>query len=305
MELVCLLLTVFGLIVCFGGIYIRKLCSSLMGLVWGAFLSVIIVILTADSIWRIDFESNLIWIAVGAIVFAMFSVIYEKICVFLNSFIPTFFIICILMMSNTISEHGLQMSAVAMIALVVAFVVGYICCKIHDIAFMLETAFTGAFIASLGIYGLAEKPNSIANVLFGAIMNEEASGHIFLGTIVLGIIGFCVQRSRLKAVKVSRQGAFFSEKWQCECGKLNPYEYQFCENCGNQCNHTHDLKKSWVCKCGAINAEEMQFCSECGESRLQQEYSKWICSTCGTENEHDMLYCSECGKASGGKNNDY
>lgn len=33
-----LLLLVVGLVICFGGIYIRKVCSAILGLIWGALL---------------------------------------------------------------------------------------------------------------------------------------------------------------------------------------------------------------------------------------------------------------------------
>ena len=109
MEMVCLLLTVFGLIICFGGIYIRKFCSSIMGLVWGAFLSIILIVLTTESIWQIDSEESLIWIVIGAITLAIFSAIYEIACAFLNSFIPTFFIVCVLLLFNILSNEDLEM----------------------------------------------------------------------------------------------------------------------------------------------------------------------------------------------------
>ncbi len=306
MELVCLLLTVFGLIICFGGIYIRKFCSSIMGLVWGAFLSIILIVLTTESIWQIDSEESLVWIVIGAITLAIFSAIYEKACAFLNSFIPTFFIVCVLLLFNILSNEDLEMSAVVMIALIVAFISGFISYKIYDIAFMLETAFTGAFIASLGIYGLTDGANDVGDVVFGAVMDDEVIGYILLGTVVLGIIGFCVQWGRFKTIKEEKnledkKDTSTTDGWQCQCGKLNSFEHQFCEECGKQFIEPDFSQKSWNCKCGASNAYEMLFCSECGANRLQQEYSKWICSTCGTENEHDMLYCSECGKVSGGK----
>ena len=35
-----LLLLVVGLVICFGGIYIRKVCSAILGLIWGAHVKV-------------------------------------------------------------------------------------------------------------------------------------------------------------------------------------------------------------------------------------------------------------------------
>lgn len=306
METICVLLTVLGLIVCFGGIYIRKICSSVMGLVWGAFLSVVIIFLTAKSIWEIDSEESLVWVVVGAIALAVISAIWEKVCAFLNSFIPTFSIVCVLFLFNILSNKDFEMSAVIIIALILASVAGFISYKFYDIAFMLETAFTGAFTASLGIYGLADGADDVYDIVFGVVMDDDVGKYILLGTIVLGIIGFCVQWARFRKIKKGKntegkKDGFISEGWQCQCGKLNSFEYQFCEECGKQYIQPDASSKSWICSCGASNTDEMLFCPECGASRLQQEHSKWICSSCGTENEHDMCYCSECGKAFDGE----
>lgn len=244
MEMVCLLLTFFGLIICFGGIYIRKFCSSVMGLVWGAFLSIILIVLTTESIRQIDSEKSLVWIIIGAITLAIFSAIYEKACAFLNSFIPTFFIVCVLLLFNILSNEDLEMPAVIMIALIVAFISGFISYKIYDIAFMLETAFTGAFIASLGIYGLVEGANDVGDVVFGAIMDDAVIAYILLSTVFLGITGFCVQWCRFKTIKEGKitevkRDDCISEGWQCQCGKISSYEQQFCEECGKQHIQSH------------------------------------------------------------------
>ena len=141
---------------------------------------------------------------------------------------------------------------------------------------MLETAFTGAFIASLGIYGLTDGANDVGDVVFGAVMDDEVIGYILLGTVVLGIIGFCVQWGRFKTIKEEKnledkKDTSTTDGWQCQCGKLNSFEHQFCEECGKQFIEPDFSQKSWNCKCGASNADEMLFCSECGANRLQQE----------------------------------
>ncbi len=288
MEIVCLLLTVFGLIICFGGIYIRKFCSFIMGLVWGAFLSTIIVVLATESMRHIDNEKAFAGIAIGAILIAIFSAIYEKVCAFLNSFIPTFFIVCVLLLFNSLLNKDLEESAVIIIALVAAFITGCISCLIHNIAFMLETAFAGAYIAILGVHGLVKGARDFGDVVFGAVMDDEATAYILLGTFVLGIIGFCVQLNRFYNIKKEKSTS--PKNGTCI---LEGQQYK----CGEQQGHPNTASKEWNCKCGAINTDEMLFCPECGEGRLRQECPIWICPTCGTENEYDMLYCPECGEA--------
>lgn len=116
--------------------------------------------------------------------------------------------------------------------------------KIYDIAFMLETAFTGAFIASLGIYGLVEGANDVGDVVFGAIMDDAVIAYILLSTVFLGITGFCVQWCRFKTIKEGKitevkRDDCISEGWQCQCGKISSYEQQFCEECGKQHIQSH------------------------------------------------------------------
>lgn len=51
-----LLLVCVGLVICFGGIYIRKLTSGLMGLIWGAIMGLIGVVVTAlysGGLWHL------------------------------------------------------------------------------------------------------------------------------------------------------------------------------------------------------------------------------------------------------------
>lgn len=51
-----LLLLVVGLVICFGGIYIRKVCSAILGLIWGALCSFAVILMTV-GLWGIDDET--------------------------------------------------------------------------------------------------------------------------------------------------------------------------------------------------------------------------------------------------------
>ena len=44
------ILLIVGLIVCFGSIYIRKVCSALLGLIWGALFSFVVILMTV-GLW--------------------------------------------------------------------------------------------------------------------------------------------------------------------------------------------------------------------------------------------------------------
>ena len=80
-----LLLLVVGLVICFGGIYIRKVCSAILGLIWGALCSFAVILMTV-GLWGIDDETFII-VAVCAIACALISVIYDKLCAAINAFL--------------------------------------------------------------------------------------------------------------------------------------------------------------------------------------------------------------------------
>ena len=70
-----LILLIAGLIICFGGIYIRKVCSAILGLIWGALCSFVVILMTV-GLWGIDEETFEI-VAVCAFVCAHISAIYD------------------------------------------------------------------------------------------------------------------------------------------------------------------------------------------------------------------------------------
>lgn len=91
-----LLLLVVGLVICFGGIYIRKVCSAILGLIWGALCSFAVILMTV-GLWGIDDETFII-VAVCAIACALISVIYDKLCAAINAFLSSFFLVAILLL---------------------------------------------------------------------------------------------------------------------------------------------------------------------------------------------------------------
>lgn len=81
-------LIVIGLIMCFGGIYLRKVWSAFLDLFWGALFSFIAILVLAD-LWDFD-ERMLALVLLSALICAIASAIYDKVCVFINSFLSTF-----------------------------------------------------------------------------------------------------------------------------------------------------------------------------------------------------------------------
>ena len=204
-----LLLIAVGLIICFGGIYLRKVCSAFLGLVWGALCSFAVILITV-GLWGIDEESFYI-VAVCAVVFAIISCIHDKLCAAINSFLSAFFFVAILLLVS----DSMEGTALFLIAGIIAFVISLISIRIYDYSFIFTTAFSGAFIASVGFCGVVYDAE-VSDVLMELLFGDEATGIVVAATLILGTIGFFVQLRRItkkkpKAKPIEEQPADYSD----------------------------------------------------------------------------------------------
>ena len=78
-----------GLIICFGGIYLKKTVSALGGASFGGILGVILAIVTAATMYEID-DKLFLYMIVGAVVFAIFCAAYDRLCSAIVTFIVSF-----------------------------------------------------------------------------------------------------------------------------------------------------------------------------------------------------------------------
>lgn len=163
------ILLIVGLIVCFGGIYIRKVCSALLGLIWGALCSFVVILMTV-GLWGIDEEAFVI-VAVCAVVCALISAIYDKLCAAINAFLSTFFIVALLLLM----ADSMEGTVLILIAAVIALIVSAISIKIYDYSFIIMTAFSGAFTASIGGCGIAYDADT-SDVLMELLFGDEVTG---------------------------------------------------------------------------------------------------------------------------------
>jgi hypothetical protein len=113
--------------------------------------------------------------------------------VVINAFLSTFF----LMMMLLLASRELELSAIILLAIVIAAVISAICAKIYLYAYVIMTAFSGGFIANIGGYGLTHDYET-AQVLMGLLANEDVRSTILVGTLILGVLGCIVQWNRLK-----------------------------------------------------------------------------------------------------------
>ena len=195
-----LILLIAGLIICFGGIYIRKVCSAILGLIWGALCSFVVILMTV-GLWGID-EETFVIVAVCAIVCALISAIYDKLCAAINAFLSTFFLVAILLLMAD-SMEGMTL---ILIAAVIALIVSAISIKIYDYSFIIMTAFSGAFTASIGGCGIMYDADT-ADVLMELLFGDEVTGTILIGTLILGVLGCVVQWKRLTGKKIASGNA--------------------------------------------------------------------------------------------------
>ena len=186
-----LLLLVVGLVICFGGIYIRKVCSAILGLIWGALCSFAVILMTV-GLWGIDDETFII-VAVCAIACALISVIYDKLCAAINAFLSPFFLVAILLLM----ADSMESATLIIIAAVIALIVSIISVKIYNYSFIIMTAFSGAFIASIGGCGIIYNADA-SRVFLNLMLGDDVAGFILIGTLVLGVLGCIVQWRRLK-----------------------------------------------------------------------------------------------------------
>lgn len=195
-----ILLLVVGLVICFGGIYIRKVCSAALGLIWGSICSFVVILMTV-GLWGLDDKTTVI-IIMCAVLCAIISVVNDKLCSAINAFLSSFFLAAILLLMT----DSMESATLIAIAAVIALIISIITVKIYDYSFIIITAFSGAFIASVGGCGIAYDEDA-SDVLLALMFGDEVTGFILFGTIVLGVLGCIVQWRRLKGRTANRATA--------------------------------------------------------------------------------------------------
>lgn len=199
-----LLLVCVGLVICFGGIYFRKICAGIMGLIWGALLGVVIVVMMALSsggIWGLMYSSedssSMMIVIIAAIVVCALSAWLDKLCAAINAFLSSFFVI--LMIACLFAEDIDALSGIIIISVILAGCLAVAAYVYYNYAFILVTAFSGAYIASLGGVGLIAD-GDLSEVLYSLFLNgdSEVASIVMVSTIILGCIGCFVQMKRLK-----------------------------------------------------------------------------------------------------------
>lgn len=187
---------VIGLIICFAGLKIRRLCNAIIGFFGGLVIGYIVLLICAFSSGGLAYIADddavswiiLLLIAIGA---AVLSVVLDRIIVVIQSFVVSFILSLIFFMFLFDKETTL----IVIMAFVAAIVAAYASYFYHKYAYVIVTAFLGALIASTTAYSIfsdAAKTNALVRMTAYGIEVEE-NIFILFSTILLGIAGCYVQ----------------------------------------------------------------------------------------------------------------
>lgn len=183
-----------GLVICFGAVYIRKVVAGIVGAIWGALLGLLILLLSGSSVYllyRWD-DSTVKTVILFSVIVCVVSILFEKLCVAINTFLCSFFIFfvfaCIFFEDNEAFE------IILVIILTAAFILAVYSYAYYRYAFILVSAYSGAYIASVGGTGLVLN-EEFGDVLGAFISGEDGSivGIIIISTLILGYLGVYVQ----------------------------------------------------------------------------------------------------------------
>lgn len=192
-------LLIVGLIICFGGIYFRRLVSGFLGFVWGVAIAFAMMVFL-NTMMRVDDEMILLVFLVG-IVFAVVSAIYYKVMTAINAFFSSFSLSWVFLLALLDSDSDGGVLIAVMLALVVAAFVSSISYKFADYSYIILTAFTGALIASVGLFGIVEG-ESLDDIFYYMMWygSDDVIGFVALSTLCLTVLGIFVQLRRLKVI---------------------------------------------------------------------------------------------------------
>lgn len=197
------ILLVTGLVICFGGIYFKKLSAALLGLFWGVVVSAItiaIIIISKHGLWALgsalDDGEYIALVLIIGVVIAAISAAMDRLCAAINAFLGGLFIVFVLL--GALVEDLDSASIVIIVSVAIAALIAYFAYIYYNYSFVIVTAFSGALLATLSGMAIASEENFVEFlldvVLYG---NENAYLTLYGITFALGIIGFFVQRNRL------------------------------------------------------------------------------------------------------------
>ena len=193
-EFVCILLIIVGLAICVGGIYLKKVAAGLIGLLWGAVLGILISLIIAMQI-DIDTPIFIVIAAIFAIIMALLAITFDRFCACINSLFSSAALFFVIAFMVTEGEFEIAIA----VAIIFALIAAGVSFKFYDYAFIISTALTGGFIASVSGTTLINNA-TLLDFMFG-----DGAVQISIITLVLAILGFIVQLQKLKSNKKAQK----------------------------------------------------------------------------------------------------
>lgn len=188
MQAVYILLTIIGLIICFGGIYFRKPIATLAGFINGLFLGVVVLVIMTVTYNDVEYELAVVLIIalIVAVICFLFDRFFAALSAFISSLITLAIFVLLICSFDTI---GIGLIVTMIVALGLA-VLSYI---YYKYSFAIVTAFTGGLAAAIGITSLITGnalEDYMSNVMWG-----DGLGMIIGITVILTLAGSSLQIS--------------------------------------------------------------------------------------------------------------
>jgi hypothetical protein len=200
-----IVLIAVGLAICFGGIYLKKVVTCLTGLSWGAVLGAGIAALLGLS-GNASTESAIAIAVIIAVIIAVLAIKFDRFCTCLNSFFSVLSIVFVIVLLASGGELGASIGT----AIVFGLVAFGISIKFYDYSFIISTALTGGFIASLG-FSAAINKDSLSNFVGRALWSGVGSigqivTQVIVITLILTVVGSVFQFKRNQKTQEKKQG---------------------------------------------------------------------------------------------------
>lgn len=214
------LLILAGVILCAGGLYVWRLCSAAMGFVWGAFTTLILMLVFGDTVEVLYNDPRPVLICVG-LVCAALAAVKLRIGAAFNAFLASFWVMAAIMLIR--SDDMDQLKGLLLLAAVLAAGIAWLSYRFARVSFLIQSAFSGAVVACLGIYCTAHDGELLESVLYMLLGDERMIQELGLWLGGLFLVGGAIQwpaltheewtaealvKKQIGALRAGRQGEY-------------------------------------------------------------------------------------------------
>ncbi len=244
-----LITLLIGLLLCFFGIYLRKLCAGIMGLAWGA-ISISFIIISSSGPFGIG-ESDITLLVCGSIACCVLCACFDRFAVSLNAFLSSLPLFTILF---TLEGGFSDISGALTTSVFLSLIIAVVCYVTSNYSFVIVTAFSGAFLAAWSVYGINAEDNILDILSQIIIWGADDLMAVIFGAIALGVFGCIAQWRRIGVLK---------PKTEQDTGDAQNPASSSGDNAAAQ--ETRQAPTTAFCShCGFKDEDESVFCPMCG-----------------------------------------